>query len=71
MNRAKYHGRPNSMTTQIVVAALSLVLSYLFASLAINNGNIWFYVLFMAFLIVALRTILRLLMELYHGVFRK
>lgn len=71
MNRTKTTSWKKTTSLQIIVVLASLVLSYLFVSLAINNGNLWFYGLFLVFLILALRLSLQLLMEMYHGVVRK
>lgn len=51
----------------IVFTVLELGLVYGFASLAIDRGNLWWYILTLVFLIGALQNFIKLIGKLVHG----
>ncbi len=48
-------------------AVLELSLVYLFASLAIDRGNLWYYLLTLLFLIGALQNLFKLFKDFKHA----
>lgn len=65
MNRlAKWHQTYAGLG---ISAAAELLLAYGFASLAIDRGSLLWYVLALAFLIVGLQSLTRLIGKLIHG----
>lgn len=51
----------------LVFGVLELVVAYGFASLAIDRGNLWWYLLTLIFLVGALQNLLKLIGALFHG----
>jgi hypothetical protein len=51
----------------LVFAAIELAIAYGFASLSIDRGNPWWYLLTLVFFIGSLRNILNLFKKIIHG----
>ena len=51
----------------LVFAIIELALAYLFASLAINDGNLWIYLLTLIFLVGCLQNLFRLIGSFFRG----
>ncbi len=50
---------------------VELAVAYGFASLAIDRGNIWWYLLTLAFLVGGLQNLIKLIGKSLHGTARK
>jgi hypothetical protein len=50
-----------------VFAVIELTIAYGFASLSIDRGNLWWYLLTLVFLVGTLRNLLRLVKKFIHG----
>jgi hypothetical protein len=61
---AKWHQRKLGLLT---FAAIELVIAYGFASLSIDRGNPWWYLLTLVFLAGTLHNLLRLINKIVHG----
>ena len=48
-------------------AVVELGLAYIFASLSINQGNLWLYLLTIIFLVGTIQNIIRLIGKFLHG----
>ena len=48
-------------------AAVELIIAYGLASLAINNGNLWYYLLTIILLVGALKNFTKLIGKIIHG----
>lgn len=55
-----WHGKPAGPA---LYATAELVLAYLFASLSIDRGNLWYYLLTLIFLIGALKNLIVLIVR--------
>jgi len=51
----------------LVFGLVELLITYGFASLAVDRGNLWYYVLTLLFLVGSLQNILKLIGKLFHG----
>ena len=51
----------------LAFAFVELVLTYSFISLAIDRGNLWWYLLVLVFLVGTLQNIFKLIGKLFHG----
>jgi len=51
----------------VVFAVVELALTYGFASLAIDRGSLWWYLLTLLFLVGALQNIVHLFGSFFHG----
>jgi hypothetical protein len=54
-------------TGLLVFALLELLIAYGFASLAIDRGNLWWYLLTLIFLVGSLQNLFRLMGKLIHA----
>ena len=67
--RRKASNKPLVLST--VYALICLALSYLFLSLSIDKGNLFYYLLTLVFLVYFLKFGGRTLKGIYHGVISK
>jgi hypothetical protein len=51
----------------LVFGIVELAIAYGFASLAIDSGSLWWYLLTLIFLVGALQNIFKLIGKLFHG----
>jgi hypothetical protein len=51
----------------LVVAGVELILAYLFGSLSIDRGNLWWYLLTVAFLVGGIQHIIRFIGKFFNG----
>lgn len=51
----------------LIFGLIELALAYGFASLSIDRGNLWWYLLTIIFLVGALQNLFRLIGNLIHG----
>jgi len=51
----------------LIVAVVELALAYLFGSLSIDRGNLWWYLFTLAFLVGAIQHIIRLIGKFFNG----
>lgn len=51
----------------LVFGIIELAIAYGFASLAIDRGSLWWYLLTLIFLVGALQNIVRLIGSFFHG----
>ena len=61
---AKWHQTKSGL---LVFAAVELLMAYVFASLSIDRGNLWYYLLTLIFLVGSLRNLFRLIGKYFHG----
>jgi hypothetical protein len=61
---AKWHHTKSGL---LVFGVIELVIAYGFASLAIDRGNLWWYLLVLIFLVGALQNFAKLIKRLIHG----
>jgi hypothetical protein len=54
-------------TGLLVFGLVELAIAYGFASLSIDRGNLWYYLLTLVFLIGTLRNLFALIGSLFHG----
>jgi hypothetical protein len=59
----KWH---KTKTGLLVLGAAELLIAYLIASLAINNGNLWYYLLTLVLLVGSLQNFFKLIGRLFH-----
>ena len=52
----------------LVLGLAELALAYGFVSLAIDRGSLWYYLVSLIFLVVALQTIFKLIGNLFNGI---
>jgi hypothetical protein len=50
----------------VVFALLELLIAYGFASLSIDRGNLWWYLLTLIFLVGSLQNLFKLIGKLFH-----
>ncbi len=50
-----------------VVAVIELALAYLFGSLSIDRGNLWWYLLTLAFLVGGIQHIIKFIGKFFNG----
>lgn len=50
-----------------VFAVIELAIAYGFASLAIDRGNLWFYILTLIFVVGTLQNLVKLIWKFVHG----
>jgi len=55
-------------TGLLVFGVVELGLAYIFASLAISQGNLWFYLLTIIFLVGTIQNIIRLIGKFLHAI---
>jgi hypothetical protein len=51
----------------LVFALVELAIAYGFASLAIDRGNLWWYLMALIFLVGSLQNLLKLIGKLFHA----
>ncbi len=61
----------NSKTGEMAIMLAGIGMSYIFASLSINYGNLWYYLLTLVCLIVSLKFLSRLIKDIFHAFARK
>jgi hypothetical protein len=54
-------------TGLLVFGLLELLIAYGFASLSIDRGNLWWYLLTLVFLVGSLQNFFKLIGKLFHG----
>jgi hypothetical protein len=54
----------------LLFGLVELALAYGFASLAINNGNLWYYLLTLIFLVGTLQNVFKLIGKLIHDLLK-
>lgn len=52
----------------LIFGIIELAIAYGFASLAIDRGNFWWYLLTLVFLVGALKNLFKLIGSLFHGI---
>lgn len=63
----KLHNFHQKRSGYLVFAVIELAVAYGFASLAIDRGNLWWYILTLTFLIGGLQNIVHLIGKIIHG----
>ncbi len=51
----------------LVFGIVELVIAYGFASLSIDRGNLWWYLLALIFLIGGVKNLIKLILKIIHG----
>lgn len=51
----------------LVIIVVELILAYLFGSLSIDRGNLWWYLLTVAFLVGAINHFIRFIGKFFNG----
>ncbi len=63
----KLHKWHNLKLGLLIFGGVELLVAYGFASLAIDRGNLWWYLLALIFLIGTLQNLFKLIEKLFHG----
>jgi len=62
----KLHRFHRTKSGYIIFGLAELAIAYGFASLSIDRGNLWYYLLTLAFLVGALQNFMKLIGGLFH-----
>jgi hypothetical protein len=71
MNGQRLAKRLKNKSAKLVLVLFCLAIDYLFFSLAIDRGDLWYYLLTLIFLVLSLRYLFALIGDVYSGLKRR
>lgn len=71
MSQRPTNNRQMSKLKELILVIVFFGLSYLFFSLSIDKGNLWYYLLTLIFFVYFLKFGLKLLGNIFHGLINR